>query len=330
LTIHLSLRPDHGREVYGSAARAGGHHMNIVPSQPAFFGTFCLTKNRNMQPNKKAVSGYRLIALSAFFFLSLACLSFQVKLFLDDFWQQLGISQRDGTNYIKSSFATGYLQFGLRPNFKNIPVGDRKAVSTDLLIYAKTIAQSNEFKTEYERARQSRKPRREPQKPKTEAQVREEKIKNVQSSIDNTETVLKTTTDKDTKKSLEESLDYFKKELVELQKPGNALVVSEVQGQQKLYENLMKKYNENIKQWNEEFPENVTDLLKQRLQKMLSETANVDYGAALTERNGKKYFVNPAYEAKPVNWKFAYRAGKEVTETTRAFAQQWLQELNKQ
>ena len=60
---------------------------------------------------------------------------------------------------------------------------------------------------------------------------------------------------------------------------------------------------------------------------MLDVTKDVDFNASLKEQYGKKKFVNPAYEAKRPEWKMAFRAGKEVTEMTRAFAQQWLNEL---
>ena len=69
-------------------------------------------------------------------------------------------------------------------------------------------------------------------------------------------------------------------------------------------------------------------LIKTRLFKFLEVTKDIDYNAQLTERNGKKYFANPKYEGKSGQWKMAFRAGKEVTETARTFVQEWLKELN--
>ena len=69
-------------------------------------------------------------------------------------------------------------------------------------------------------------------------------------------------------------------------------------------------------------------LLKKRLQEILDITADVDYAAELKDGyNGKKVFVNPAYEKKAAEWKLAYRAGKTTTDAVRAAAQQWLAEL---
>ena len=37
--------------------------------------------------------------------------------------------------------------------------------------------------------------------------------------------------------------------------------------------------------------------------------------------------MNQTYEYKNTEWKQGFRAGKDVTETSRAFAQKWLSEL---
>jgi hypothetical protein len=38
-------------------------------------------------------------------------------------------------------------------------------------------------------------------------------------------------------------------------------------------------------------------------------------------------FANAEYENKPGEWKLAFRAGKEATETSRTFANDWLKSL---
>lgn len=82
-------------------------------------------------------------------------------------------------------------------------------------------------------------------------------------------------------------------------------------------------YKERVAQWEEEYPADPKELVKQRLQDFLRETSNVDYAAKL---NGRR-FANAAYESKSSEWKLAYRAGKEPTEKARAFAEAWLKEL---
>ncbi len=62
-------------------------------------------------------------------------------------------------------------------------------------------------------------------------------------------------------------------------------------------------------------------------EKFLDEMSNIDFDAALTEKNGKQLFVNPDYERKSNRWKMAFRAGKEVIEPARIFVQQWADEI---
>ena len=68
--------------------------------------------------------------------------------------------------------------------------------------------------------------------------------------------------------------------------------------------------------------------LKSRLHGFLAATDDVDY-AATTHANGSiRIFDRTEYESKPREWKMCYRAGRETAEAVRAFARDWLAELN--
>lgn len=68
-------------------------------------------------------------------------------------------------------------------------------------------------------------------------------------------------------------------------------------------------------------------VLAARLTDFLNQTKGVDFAAQTKEVNGRRKFINPAYEGKSDIWKFCYRAGAAPTNAARAFAQQWLTEL---
>jgi hypothetical protein len=70
---------------------------------------------------------------------------------------------------------------------------------------------------------------------------------------------------------------------------------------------------------------NVT--LRRRLREFLDLTENVDYDARTTGERRTGSFVDPEYEAKHNAWKMCYRAGREAGEAARAFAEEWLAEL---
>jgi len=82
-----------------------------------------------------------------------------------------------------------------------------------------------------------------------------------------------------------------------------------------------------LAKWEAEFPDNHLLFIKSRLTVFMRETEGIDYGAALFEKGGKKYFANKEYEYKGDRWKMAYRAGKDAVETARAMVQQWMDEI---
>lgn len=67
--------------------------------------------------------------------------------------------------------------------------------------------------------------------------------------------------------------------------------------------------------------------LRKALQHYLAVTDGVDYGATLSFQNGRKYFANKAFEAKPAEWKMAFRAGREASEGARTYVRAWLAAL---
>ncbi|QRR02181.1 hypothetical protein [Dyadobacter sandarakinus] len=68
-------------------------------------------------------------------------------------------------------------------------------------------------------------------------------------------------------------------------------------------------------------------ILKQRISGFLERTKNIDFAAQTRDVNGRRKFVNGAYEAKDNVWKFCYRMGPAPTLAAREYAQQWLTEL---
>ena len=226
--------------------------------------------------------------------------AFRVADIYADLWQQLGMSKESGTSSIKESFLGGYLQhYGAR-NIRNIALGDRVAVTKDLLTFTKQYVESDAFKKEYAATREQRKPA-EPKKPKTETEIRTEQVNNLKKSIAEIEKSMKTAKE-DMKNIFSESLEVLQKQLKDYEDPKNEIIPLMAQGEKSQYEYYMKKYQEETEAWQELFPENSRAFVKKRLQQMLEDTKGVDYNAELVERsNKKKYFVNPVYEKKPGN-----------------------------
>jgi hypothetical protein len=95
------------------------------------------------------------------------------------------------------------------------------------------------------------------------------------------------------------------------------------------YSQQMEIYNQQVAEWEAEYPvNNPKKLIKKWINSFLEVSNGVDFNAETKVVNGKTVFVNQTYERKDSNWKLCFRAGKESVESARSFAQKWLAELN--
>lgn len=264
-----------------------------------------------------------MILLSACFLFS----SYKSRQAADDIWKALGLSQQAGTDGIKNSFLNGYLYYYGARNAKNIALNNRKAVAQDLLAYTKQYISGPVFKNQYEDLRKGSQPQQPAAvKLRTIEEIQKEEIAKTEKSIREMEKTLKEVS-ADIAKSLRPVLDMQKQNLKDYQDPKNPLFATMQQGEKYQQENEQRRYEDNMELWKKNYPENINQFIATKLQKMLDATKGIDYNAELVEKYNKKRFVNPVYERKNTEWKQGFRAGKDVTETARAFAQQWLAEI---
>ena len=253
--------------------------------------------------------------------------SFSVKRYTNDVWNQLGLSQEKGIESIKQSFLQGYLYSYGAKTAKNIVAGEKAAVAKDLLTYTKQYINSEEFKKEYEKSRQGTKPMEPSRKTaKTKEEIRKEKIAELEKSIKDVEKNMPSFTP-EVKKVMEPLLETQKNTLKDCRDPNSEMIEMMAQGEKMSVENDWKYYNEQVKKWEEEYPANANVFVKRRLQQYLDIVGTVDFSATLKDVNGKKKFVNAAYEYKSADWKKVYRAGKEVNDIAKPFVSGWIKEL---
>lgn len=253
--------------------------------------------------------------------------SFKARRAADDLWKMLGMTQQNGTEGIRNSFLNGYLYYYGAKNVRNIAANDRAAVAKDLLNFTKQYISSPDFKKKYEDMRKNAKPQEPEQKKlRTRKEIQQDEIAKTEKSIKDTEKTLKEVTP-DMAKGIRPVLDMLKQNLKDYQDVNNQMFVSIEMSEKYQQESDQKNYKENMERWQKDYPENINLFVADKLKKMLEQTKGIDYNAALVEKRGKKYFVNTAYESKNTEWKQGFRAGKDVTEAARAFAQQWLTEL---
>jgi hypothetical protein len=259
-----------------------------------------------------------LVTCSFFFF------SFTANRFAEDFLQQLGITKTGADEKITNSILGGYLdQYGLR-NAKNIAAGNRSAVAKDLLAYTKQYISSAAFQKEYNQLRESNKPK--PGTIQTAEEMRSSMIDQYKKSIAESEANMKKA-DASMKSIFEPILVALKQELKNAEDPNNKMLANYKKNYGEMLKSIEASNQQGLADWEAKYPANQLHFIKERLKQFLEETSNIDFGAQLIEKNGKKYFVNPAYEHRGNRWKLAFRAGKEVVEPARMFVQNWMDEI---
>lgn len=268
------------------------------------------------------------IQLSAVFIV-LTCIScflvsFRVQKMGDDFLKQMGISKSEADGKIAGSILGGSLDaYGLR-NIKNIAAGNKAGIATDLLSYTKRQVNTPAFIKQYKELRESKKPVL--IITKTPEQMHTERVAEYRKSLASIESTAKSA-DASLKKTYEKMLADAKKTVADAENPNNRVMTSYRQ-QYPQYLKEAEAMNQNqMSQWEAKYPSNHLLFVKLRLQEFMQETKDIDFTAQLVTKNGKKVFVNPVYEGKGSRWKMAFRAGKEVVETSRDFVQKWMEEI---
>lgn len=258
------------------------------------------------------------------FFLAAFC-SFKTARFTDDFLKQLGITKESADSRINSSLLAGGLNYYGLKNAKDIALGNRRAVMLDALAYAKGYANSAAFAKKYNDMKEMYRPKEEV--PKTPEQVKAETIEQVRKSVTELEASVKKA-DANTKEILEGVLKSSRQQLKQYEDPSNQQFAMYARNYPELVKTLKSSYASQLAQWEKKYPANQLLYVKVRLQEFMETTKDIDFTAELTTKNnGKKYFVNPAYERKSSHWKMAFRAGKEVVEPAREFVQKWIEEI---
>ena len=258
------------------------------------------------------------------FSLSLGLFSFTFDRMLGDFLKQLGLSKDAANEKITNSFLGGSIDTYGIPNIKNILLNDRAAVVKDLASYAKQFANSEQYKKEYAAMRETHKPVE--NKLETPEEMRTNMIKLAKQGLQQSEEYAKKATG-DMKAIFEKNVEAAKQNLKNAEDPNNKNMVAYAKNYENGVKHMEQVHKANLATWEQKYPSNHLLFIKVRLQEFLDATKDIDFHAQLTEKNGKKYFVNPVYERKDYRWKMAFRAGKPAISAAREAAEQWMTEI---
>ncbi|MEK9138418.1 MAG: hypothetical protein AAB393_14935 [Bacteroidota bacterium] len=246
-----------------------------------------------------------------------------------DVLKQLGIPEAVAKDCIWSSFSGGYFSYRGDPEIRRTPAGKRAAATSEIAAFARAFTQSAEFKRRYLEYRESMKPIP-PEAPKSMAEMRRSQKEELQKNIRETEQTMKTMP-ADQQATMKGVIAMWKEQLKSIDDPNNPMYSAQMDEMQKQsYAMQMEEHKNKLAEWEKNYPTSPNTMIKRWLTEFLEVSKDVDFNAALTSNGqGKKMFVRSDYENKPANWKMCYRAGKETVGAGRAFAKQWLDDLNK-
>lgn len=247
------------------------------------------------------------------------------KKMTDDFLKQLGITKIDADQKISTSLLDGSLDgYGLK-KLKSITLSSRTTITRDLLQYTKQYVNSAAYIKEYNALRETKKPVL--SIIQTPEEMQAGLIKSgKKSEADLVEKLKKA--DASSKEMLEKILESVRKQIQQTEDPNNKTIAGYRNGYPDMVKSRDAIHQQRISEWEANYPSNHLHFVKFRLQQFLTETRDIDFNAETREINGIKYFTNKAYEQKSSRWKMAFRAGKYVVETSRKFAEAWINEIN--
>jgi hypothetical protein len=239
--------------------------------------------------------------------------------------ERLGIDATTaGPNSIDSVISgSGFALIGsIIVPFKALPVGDRADIVRALALCLQAYYQSDEFKVDYAKIRLERKPQ-----PITYDVTPEQEVDQsiAQSKKDMAEA----------RKSLLPMLPEESRAQVEQSYRDNEKTLDDpvmrqyrVTGVQNERAARQAEYEESVERWQTTYPEDPKPIIVKRLQEFIALANSIDFEAQLTtEKDGLKHFVNPEYEAKSGDWKWAFRTGRATVAAAREVAANWLAEM---
>jgi hypothetical protein len=278
-----------------------------------------------MKKTNYIAKGFKVLSIAAVITVaSCSLISFTVRSLGDDFLKQLGLTKPGAEEKIRQGVLGGSLDiYGIK-GLKSIAAGNRAAVASDILAYTKRYVSTADFIKNYNEMRDQYKPKF--QKLQTPEEMRSEMIANQKKGIAQIEETIKKS-DATNKPIFEKVLISAKEDLKKVEDPNNKHIVAYTKNYEQAVKQNQQNYDRQIADWEAKYPSNHLLYVKKRLQGFLDETADIDFEAELITKNGKKYFANRAYESKGNRWKLAFRAGKDVITTARAFTEKWMNEI---
>ncbi|MCU7490595.1 MAG: hypothetical protein ACM3UR_01820 [Bacteroidota bacterium] len=261
-------------------------------------------------------------------FLSFGFLAYRVADHsIDSILQKLQMTSEDAKEYAWSDCSGCYFGHPMPGELKDTPLNERPLIVKAVGEFVKLYSKSEDFKRRYLEQRDVSKPQP-PESPKSMAEIKKNDKEQMKKSLQEMEKA-KASLPASQRGEFEKMIQELKQQMAEMDKQDNVAYSSETEEYMKQgYEAEMKEYQERLKEWERDYPNEPDMMIRRWLEEFLKASSDVDFDAQVsTDEFGKKRFVNADYEHKPDIWKLCFRAGRQTTEAGRKFAESWLKEL---
>jgi hypothetical protein len=239
----------------------------------------------------------------------------------------LGISEGRAREAVFDSFMSDAVSIAGKPAaFVAMPPAARVALVNFALNLARTFAESDEFKRRYADHREANGP-----EPLPDAQTADAIFAKQRAGFENQVAEMRKLFDQITpeqRATLEEGWKQMRDQFDAMEKG---------ERRQQIEANLNAERAEQVRQrdaamkeFEKVYPADPRALVAARLRRFLDVTRDVDFTAALVDKDKVKVFADASLEARPAEWKMSFRAGKPATDAARTFAQKWLGDLQAQ
>lgn len=211
---------------------------------------------------------------------------------------------------------------------KNLSTEERVSLIQSLGDTIKKYTTSKEFIEKYNQYREDRKPKA-PEPPKYSSQLEDEQKENLKKSIAEIEKN-KNNVNKEQREMFDSIINQLNQQLKEIddRKNENHTNTMDIYIKQS-YDMQINEHQKNMAVWENIYPENNPNpMIKNWIKAFLEKSSEINFDAKTTVTpEGRVKFVDQEYERKDSQWKLYFRAGKETVTAARAYAQNWLDEL---
>jgi hypothetical protein len=245
-----------------------------------------------------------------------------------DVLSQLGVSQDDANTYIWTSFLYQHFQYPTTNAIKSLTSPKRADVCKELATYTKKYLSSAEFKKLYAQRREVEKPQAPPFVPDPN-QMMNDQAERIRNQIKQQEHMKATpSTNEKANANIDRNITRLQDQLKSYTDSTHPKYAVNKKPFLDMRDAVMGEYDKKMELFKKQYPANPNEMIRDRLQKFLVLSDEVDFNAELQPGpGGFKIFANPEYEKKSKDWKACYRAGKEAITVVRAEAQKLLKEL---